>query len=91
MYFSVVNLFKLNLIKFSYKVYTITPKTFDDVNFLHSLTGDEAYDFWSLTRLVGVTSTVMVKPERQYWFEKSLSSRYIEYNVSISDLKRYQE
>jgi hypothetical protein len=61
----------------------------DDVNFLQSLADDEAFDFWSLTRLVGATSTVMVKPERQYWFEKSLGDRSIEYIVSISDLERY--
>lgn len=60
----------------------------DDANFIKSLANDDAFDFWSLTRLVGATSTVMVQPERQYWFEKSLSEREIEYSVSISDLER---
>lgn len=80
----------IKLFLFSYKVYAVTSKSPDDVNFLQSLADDEAFDFWSLIRLVGATSTVMVKPERQYWFEKSLSDRSIEHIVSISDLERYQ-
>mgnify|MGYP003507274402 CR=1 FL=1 len=85
--------FFYGLIKFSAscKVYAVTARTTEDANFLKSLTNDDAFDFWSLTRLVGATSTVMVQPERQYWFEKSLSERSIEYDVSISDLERYKK
>lgn len=72
----------------SCKVYAVIARTTEDANFLKSLANDDAFDFWSLTRLVGATSTVMVQPERQYWFEKSLSERSIEYDVSISDLER---
>lgn len=60
----------------------------DDAKFIKSLANDDAFDFWSLTRLVGATATVMVKPERQYWFEKALRERFIEFDVTISDLER---
>lgn len=73
-----------------YKVYAVTTTKSDDVNFLKSLAAiddDENFDFWSLQSTVGSMSTVMVKPDRQNWFEKSLNDRKIPYEVSIMDLE----
>lgn len=72
-------------------MYTVTTGTQNDVNFLKSLTeidDDESFDFWSLQSTVGSMSTVMVKPDRQNWFEKSLTNRNIQYRVSIMDLEK---
>lgn len=78
-----------NLFKNSYKVYEVTPQTESDVNFLQSLANNENFDFWSLQRAVGVKATVMVKPNRQKWFEYSLKTRQTPFTVSIDDLEKY--
>lgn len=64
--------------------------TESDANFLKSLDGREGFDFWSMTKLLGVKSTVMVEPEQQEWFEKSLDERKIPYKISIEDLEKYK-
>jgi hypothetical protein len=61
-----------------------------DANFLKSLDGVDGFDFWSLTKLLGTRATVMVEPERQEWFENSLSERKIPYEISITDLEKYK-
>ncbi|KAG5677262.1 hypothetical protein PVAND_007033 [Polypedilum vanderplanki] len=70
------------------KVYDVTPMTEDDVNFLHSLTENENFDFWSLRRNVGIISTVLVKPNQQDWFENSLNEKKIPFMVKIEDLEK---
>lgn len=72
----------------SFKVYDVRVKTNDDANFLKSLDGHEGFDFWSLTRLMGSTATVMVTPQKQSWFERSLETLGMEFKVSISDLEK---
>ena len=72
-------------------MYEVTSGTQNDVNFLKSLTevdDDDGFDFWSLQSTVGSVSTVMVKPDQQNWFEKSLTNRKIQYRVSIIDLEK---
>lgn len=64
--------------------------TENDANFLKSLDGRDGFDFWSMTRLLGVKTTVMVKPEQQKWFEKTLGERKIQYEISIVDLEKYK-
>jgi Carboxypeptidase activation peptide len=64
--------------------------TVGDANFLKSLDGGDGFDFWSLTKLLGTRATVMVKPERQEWFENSLGERKIQYEISITDLEKYK-
>lgn len=62
----------------------------NDANFLKSLDGRDGFDFWSMTRLLGVKTTVMVKPEQQQWLENSLDERKIQYRISIADLEKYK-
>lgn len=62
----------------------------DDANYLKSLDGHEGFDFWSLTKLLGSTATVMVTPQHQAWFEHSLDAFGIEYKISMDDLERYR-
>lgn len=78
------NLFQFN----SCKVYDVEVLTNDDANFLKSLEALAGYDFWSMTRLLGSKTTVMVAPEHQTWFENSLEKRNIEFKVTIEDLEK---
>jgi hypothetical protein len=71
-------------------VYEVQPRSEDDVNFLHSLVDNEDFDFWSLRKAVGVTSTVAVNPNSQSWFENSLNDREIPFTVTIEDLERFE-
>jgi hypothetical protein len=60
----------------------------DDANFLKSLDGVEGFDFWSMKRLLGSSATVMVQPERQKWFEKSLMRKNIDYKILFENLEK---
>lgn len=62
--------------------------TDDDAKYLNSLDNLDGFDFWSKTRLLGSTATVMVTPEHQAWFENSLGNRNVEYKVTIEDLEK---
>ena len=64
--------------------------TENEANFLKSLDGLDGFDFWSMARLLGTKTTVMVKPKQQEWFQNSLDDRKMQYEISISDLEKYK-
>lgn len=60
----------------------------EDASRLKSFKALDGFDFWSMTRLLGSTATVMVDPKRQKMFEKSLSESGIEYKIIIANLEK---
>lgn len=69
-------------------MYEVKVRNSEDASRLKSFDGFDGFDFWSMTRLVGSTATVMVDPKRQEIFEKSLNELDIEYKVIIADLEK---
>lgn len=65
-------------------------RTANDADFLKSMDGLEGFDFWSMSRILPSTTTVMVIPEHQQMFEKSLVERNIEFKILIKDLDEYK-
>lgn len=71
----------------SCKVYEVKLRTREDANLLESLVGREGFDFWSMSRLLGSTATVMVAPDQTLWFESALARQNVDFDISIDDLE----
>ncbi|XP_037034515.1 carboxypeptidase B-like isoform X2 [Bradysia coprophila] len=70
-----------------YKLYEVIPKTKTEQNYLHSLSqSTEEYDFWSMTRIIGDSSNVLVPPDHQDKFERSLQNNNITYTVVVDNV-----
>lgn len=70
-----------------YKVYEIIPKTRNDQSNLRSISlSSAAYDFWTMPKQIGKKSVVMVPPEYQKKFEKSLRKFNIFYTITVKDM-----
>lgn len=74
----------------SCKVYEVKLRTRENANFLESLVGREGFDFWSMTKLLDSTATVMVAPDHTLWFESALAQRNADFDITIDDLEAYK-
>ncbi|KAG4072020.1 hypothetical protein HA402_010957 [Bradysia odoriphaga] len=71
-----------------YKLYEVIPKTKTEQNHLRSLSqSTEEYDFWSMTRIIGDSSNVLVAPDHQAKFERSLQNFNITYTVTVDNVE----
>lgn len=80
----------LHLIPFtiSYKVFQLQPSSEDQLDLIEGLTQNDLYDFWSLSKMVGLPTIIMVAPDAQSSLVKTLEDAAIPYTVMIEDLER---
>ncbi|XP_030765037.1 carboxypeptidase B-like [Sitophilus oryzae] len=77
-----------------YKLYQITPKTEDQVEFLHQLDSNGHFDFLRHSRLLGDNSEVIVAPEIQDFFENTLinfTASGLEYKITVENVREALE
>ncbi|XP_053953346.1 carboxypeptidase B [Anastrepha ludens] len=64
-----------------YKIYEITAQNAAQQELLQQLAENEAYDFFTLPRMLGLSARVMISPEDQLAFERTLQSSEVKYEV----------
>lgn len=70
-----------------YKVYEVTPKSYEDAEFLQKFS-DDKFDFWKESRTLGDPSDIMVAPEDQSYFEREFTKHGLKYKVAVDDVER---
>lgn len=81
---------KKNLL-FSYKVWSVTPRSVDQGKLLLQWEENESIDFWEQISRTGQSSRIMAAPDIQLQFENFLKDNDINYELIIENVERLFE
>lgn len=71
-----------------YKVYSVTPKTQSDTEFLAAYDGLAGFDFWEEINKVAKPIRIMVAPSNINAFEDALRANKMTYNLIIDNVEK---
>lgn len=77
------------LLLYRFKVYELRLKNQQQQDLIVSFVGNEFFDFWSAPNTVGLPTTIMVHPQAQIEFTRTLYTANIPYSVLIENVERY--
>lgn len=77
------------IINFSYKVWSVTPRSEHQGNLLKQYEDHESVDFWEQISRNGKSSRIMAAPDTQIEFENFLKENHIDYELIIENVERF--
>lgn len=74
---------------FSYKVWSVTPRSEEQGHLLKQWEDNESIDFWEQISRKGKSSRIMAAPDTQVQFEDFLKENNIEHELIIENVERF--